>query len=143
MITFEKNMLNTCGGSTYPCRRPSQTFNYAEKSPSPSRTRGSIPSWNMQMILIIRGGIPKRASTSHSITQPAEWYGFDRSVKQISSKAFLVHLCRYIPCLCFSPPRGLSSPALRRPQLSSPPACRSGILFTHAPRVGKTPQPRS
>ena len=36
----------------------------------------------------------------------------------------LVHLSRYMPCVCVSPPRGFSSPTLFQPHLSLPPACR-------------------
>ena len=43
---------------------------------------------------------------------------------------FLVHLSRYMPRLCVSPPRRFSSPTLRQPHLSSPPACRICCLLT-------------
>ena len=39
----------------------------------------------------------------------------------------LVHISRYMPCLCILPPRGFSSPTLRRPPLSSPPAYRADL----------------
>ena len=42
----------------------------------------------------------------------------------------LVHLSRYMPCLCVSPLNGFSSPTLRRPHLSSPPAYRICCLLT-------------
>ena len=42
----------------------------------------------------------------------------------------LVHLSRYMPCLCVSPLSGFSSPTLRRPHLSSPPAYRICCLLT-------------
>ena len=42
----------------------------------------------------------------------------------------LVHLSRYMPCLCVSRPSGFSSPTLRRPHLSSPPAYRICCLLT-------------
>ena len=42
----------------------------------------------------------------------------------------LVHLSRYMPCLCVSPPSGFSSPTLRRPHLLSPPAYRICCLLT-------------
>ena len=42
----------------------------------------------------------------------------------------LAHLSRYMPCLCVSPPSGFSSPTLRRPHLSSPPAYRICCLLT-------------
>ena len=42
------------------------------------------------MTLIIRGGTPKRASTSHSSTRSTETYAFARSIKQISSEILLV-----------------------------------------------------
>ena len=41
----------------------------------------------------------------------------------------LVHLSRYMPCLCVSPPNGFSSPTLRRPHLSSLPAYRICCLL--------------
>ena len=42
----------------------------------------------------------------------------------------LAHLSRYMPCLCVSPLSGFSSPTLRRPHLSSPPAYRICWLLT-------------
>ena len=42
----------------------------------------------------------------------------------------LVHISRYMPCLCVSPPKGFSSPTLHRPHLSSSPACRTCCLLT-------------
>ena len=42
----------------------------------------------------------------------------------------LVHLSRYMPCLCVSPSSGFSSPTLRRPHLSSSPAYRICCLLT-------------
>ena len=42
----------------------------------------------------------------------------------------LAHLSRYMPCLCVSPLSGFSSPTLRRPHLSSPPAYRICCLLT-------------
>ena len=47
-----KNMLNTSGDISHPCRRPWQTLNHVEKSPSSSGTRAGIPSWNVGKILI-------------------------------------------------------------------------------------------
>ena len=66
----------------------------------------------------------------------------------------LVHLSRYMPCLCVSPPSGFSSPTLRRPHLSPPPAYRICCLLTlihlqsarfprGCPETGKTPQHQS
>ena len=65
----------------------------------------------------------------------------------------LVHLSWYTPCLCVSPPSGFSSPTLRRPHLSSPPAYRICCLLTlvhvqsarfprRCPETGQTPQHR-
>ena len=42
----------------------------------------------------------------------------------------LVDLSRYMPCLCVSPLSEFSSPTLRRPHLSSPPAYRICCLLT-------------
>ena len=42
----------------------------------------------------------------------------------------MVHLSRYMPCLCVSPSSGLNSPTLRRPHLSSPPTYRICYLLT-------------
>ena len=42
----------------------------------------------------------------------------------------LVHLSRYMPCLCVLPPSRFNSPTLRRPHLSSPLAYRICCLLT-------------
>ena len=42
----------------------------------------------------------------------------------------LIHLSRYMPCLCVSSLSGFSSPTLRRPHLSSPSAYRICCLLT-------------
>ena len=44
----------------------------------------------------------------------------------------VVHLSRYMPCLCVSPLSGFSSRTLRRPHLSSPPAYRICCSLTLA-----------
>ena len=90
MMTAAKNILNNSGDNTHPCRSPWQTLNHAEKSPSSNCTRALIPSWDMRMILIIRGGTPKRASISHNSTRSTESYAFARSMKQISREVLLV-----------------------------------------------------
>ena len=47
------------------------------------------------MILIIRGGTPKSASTTHNSTRLTESYAFARSMKQISSEVLLAHPSSY------------------------------------------------
>ena len=47
-----------------------------------------------------------------------------------TSSSISIYLSRYMPCLCVSPLSGFSSPTLRRPHLSSPPAYRICCLLT-------------
>ena len=63
----------------------------------------------------------------------------DRRNHTKSNRNFcLVHLSRYMPCLCVSPPSGFRSPTLRRPHLASPSAyricCLLALVHLHSAR---------
>ena len=63
--TAVKNMLNSCGASTRPCRRPCPTSTVSEHSPSSSRTHACMLSWNWRMAARFLHGTPKRARTTY------------------------------------------------------------------------------
>ena len=75
-ITAAKNMLNSSGDSTQPCRSPCVTSNHSECSPSSVRTRARIPSWNWRITVSIFDRTPRRVRTSHSSSRSTESYAF-------------------------------------------------------------------
>ena len=68
-----KNMPNTNGNSTQPCRNPPRvTSNHSECSSSSVRTHASMRSWNWRIPASLLPGTSKRASTSHGSSPSTE-----------------------------------------------------------------------
>ena len=64
-ITAAKNMLNSNGDSTHPCRSPSETSNHSEGLPSSMRTLARIPSWNWRRTSVITDTTPAEVDATH------------------------------------------------------------------------------
>ncbi|CAM9172057.1 unnamed protein product [Sphacelaria rigidula] len=80
-----KEILNSSGDNSHPCRSALMTSNHSESSPSSLRTRACMPSWNGRMTFTISPGMPARTSTRHKSSRSTESRAFGRSMKHMYS----------------------------------------------------------
>ena len=121
--TAVKNMLNSSGASTHPCRRPCPT-SLSEHFRSSNRMHAYMPSWNRRMTARILGGTPKRARTSHRRVRSTKSFALVRSIKHKYKRVsfFRSSSCSRRSSSCYEH-------HVNRRALGPKPTCSSGKMY--------------